>query len=87
MEISDVVQKSLQKIQKQVDILKKVKFITHKSISDLFTIKEGYDYKLIESSNEILKNPIIINYKKLIKNIANCMEIHSTYYRNYKILK
>jgi len=53
----------------------------------MFKIKQGYDFKPIEEKNEILNNEIIKNYKKLIKNIANCMEIHSTYYRNYKILK
>jgi len=25
------------------------------------------------------------DYKSIIKNIADCMETHSTYYRNYKI--
>ena len=33
----------------------------------------------------MLENILINDYKKLIKNIANCMEIHSTNYRNYKI--
>ena len=69
----------------QVNKLKGIRYLTKDYISKKFQIDREYEYEEIKAANKLLNNDMIVDYKKLIKNIANCMEIHSTYYRNYKV--